>query len=257
MKNIEAKLSALVQSQFPSFYQEDGDAFVLFVKAYYEWLDQGGSESRKLLEYRDIDYTVESFLKQFKNEFLNSLPETTATSKQFLVKHIQDLYKAKGSSESYKLLFRLVFNEDIEVYDPSLDILKPSDGIWNIPAYLECSKSDRAFTFLGQKITGATSGSTAFVETIVRKRINGRFIDIIYLSNVKGQFKTGEYITDNNSLEGAPYIVGSLNEISVTQGGAFNAVGDVMDISGSGGVRGKARVKAVSNGTGKIGRAHV
>ena len=252
MKNIEAKLSALVQSQFPSFYQENGDAFVLFVKAYYEWLDQGGSESRKLLEYRDIDYTVESFLKQFKNEFLNSLPETTATSKQFLVKHIQDLYKAKGSSEAYKLLFRLVFNEDIEVYDPSLDILKPSDGIWNIPTYLECSKSDRAFTFLGQKITGATSGSTGFVENIVRKRINGRFIDIIYLSNINGQFETGEYITDNNSLEGSPYIVGSLNEIFVTQGGAFNAIGDVMDISGSGGVRGKARVKAVSNGTGKV-----
>ena len=252
MKNIENNISSLIESQFPGFYHEDGDNFVAFVKAYYEWLDQGGSESRKLLEYRDVDYTVDSFLDHFKNEFLNSLPENTAASKAFLVKHIQDLYKSKGSSEANKLLFRLVFDEDIEVYDPSVDILRPSDGIWKIPQYLECSESDRAFTFLGQQITGATSGAKAFVENIVRKRINGRFIDIIYLSDIKGQFATGEYITDNNSLAGSPYIVGSLNEVAVTSGGAFNSVGDLLDISGSGGIRGKARVKTVINGTGKV-----
>jgi hypothetical protein len=252
MKNIENNISTLIESQFPGFYQEDGDNFVAFIKAYYEWLDQDGSEARKLLEYRDVDYTVDSFLDHFKNEFLNSLPENTAASKAFLVKHIQDLYKSKGSSEANKLLFRLVFNEDIEVYDPSVDILRPSDGIWKIPQYLECSQSDRAFTFLGQQVTGATSGATAFVENIVRKRINGRFIDVIYLSDVKGQFDTGEYITNNNSLSGSPYIVGSLNDIAVTSGGAFNVVGDLLDISGTGGVRGRARVKTVIDGTGKV-----
>ena len=252
MKNIENNISSLIESQFPGFYQEDGENFVAFVKAYYEWLDQGGSESRKLLEYRDVDYTVDSFLDHFKNEFLNSLPENTAATKSFLVKHIQDLYKSKGSSEANKLLFRLVFDEDIEVYDPSVDILRPSDGVWKIPYYIECSKSDRAFSFLGQQVTGATSGAKAFVENVVRKRISGRFIDVVYLSDIKGQFQTGEYITDNNSLDGSPYIVGSLNEITVTSGGAFNAIGDLLDISGSGGVRGRARVKSVVDGTGKV-----
>jgi hypothetical protein len=252
MKNIENNISALIQSQFPAFYHEDGENFVAFVKAYYEWLDQGGSESRKILEYRDIDYTVDSFLDHFKNEFLNSLPETTAASKAFLVKHIQDLYKAKGSVEANKLLFRLVFDEDIEVYDPSVDILRPSDGVWKVPQYIECSKSDRAFTFLGQQITGATSGAKAFVENIVRKRISGRFIDIIYLSDIRGTFETGEYVTSDNNLDGAPYIVGSLNEITVTSGGAFNAVGDIMEISGPGGVGGKVRVKTTVDGTGKV-----
>lgn len=252
MKNIENNIASLIQSQFPSFYNEDGENFIAFVKAYYEWLDQGGSESRKLLQYRDVDYTVDSFLDHFKNEFLNSLPENTAASKAFLVKHVQDLYKSKGSVEANKLLFRLVFNEDIEVYDPSVDILKPSDGVWKVPQYIECSESDRVFTFLGQQITGATSGAKAFVENVVRKRISGRFIDVVYISDVKGTFESGEYVTSNNSLDGAPYIVGSLNEITVTSGGAFNAVGDLMDISGAGGVGGKVRVKTVANGTGKV-----
>lgn len=252
MKTIENNISALLESQFPAFYNEDGAAFIAFVKAYYEWLDQGGSESRKLLEYRDIDYTVDSFLQNFKNEFLNSLPEKTASSKSFLIKHIQDLYKSKGSTESYKLLFRLVFDEDIEVYDPSKDVLTPSDGIWKVPQYIECSRSDRVFTFLGQEITGATSGAKAFVDNVIRKKINGRFIDVVYISDIRGQFQRGEYVTDDNSLKDSPYIIGSLNEINVTSGGAFNAIGDILDVSGSNGVGGKARVKSVVDGTGKV-----
>jgi hypothetical protein len=252
MKNIESNISPLIESLFPGFYQEDGPNFVAFVKAYYEWLDQGGSESRSLLKYRDIDYTVDSFLEHFKYEFLNGLPETTAASKAFLVKHIQDLYKSKGSVESFKLLFRLVYGEDIDVYDPSIDILRPSDGVWTVPQYLECSPSNRVYTFLGQQITGATSGAKAFVENIIRKRIDGRFIDVVYISGILGEFQTGEYITSNNSLVDSPYIVGSLNQITITQGGSNNNIGDLLSISSNSGVGGTARVSAIANATGKV-----
>jgi hypothetical protein len=252
MKNIENNIAPLIESQFPGFYKEDGETFVAFTKAYYEWLDTLGAESRKILEYRDIDHTVDSFLQHFKNEFLNSLPEDTAVSKPFLIKHIQDLYKSKGSSEAYKLLFRLVFGEDIEVYDPSIDIIKPSDGIWKIPRYIECSKTDRAASFLGQQVTGSISGAKAFVENVIRKRVNGRFIDVLYLSDIKGDFQTGEYVTDNNNLSGSPYIVGSLNTITVTQGGAYNAIGDVMDITSGSGVGGQGLVRKVIDASGKV-----
>lgn len=40
MLDIESKISPLVQNMFPSFYMEEGDNFVAFVKAYYEWLEQ-------------------------------------------------------------------------------------------------------------------------------------------------------------------------------------------------------------------------
>jgi len=40
--NIEKKISNFVESQFPQFYLEDGPTFVLFVKAYYEWLESKG-----------------------------------------------------------------------------------------------------------------------------------------------------------------------------------------------------------------------
>lgn len=43
MKDIEKLISPLIESQFPSVYREDGPQLVAFVKAYYEWLENGGS----------------------------------------------------------------------------------------------------------------------------------------------------------------------------------------------------------------------
>ena len=49
MQEIEQKISPLVESLFPSFYRENGENFVLFVKAYYEWLE----ENHQLLTLED------------------------------------------------------------------------------------------------------------------------------------------------------------------------------------------------------------
>ena len=252
MKSIEQYISPLIESQFPAFYQQDGETFVAFVKAYYEWIESQNYTSRKLLEYRDIDYTIDEFVEHFKNEYMASLPADMLSDQRLLTKHIQDLYKSKGSAESYKLLFRILFNADIELYDPSTDVLRASDGIWIEPRYIECTWNDNSFGFIGKEITGAQSGAKAWVDNVVRKKINGRYIDIIYLSNLRGNFQTGEKVSDTDTLVNAPKIIGSLNEIVVQDGGSNNAVGDLYTISGEGGKGGQAVVKSIASGTGKV-----
>ena len=39
MKNIEAQISPLIKNMFPAFYQEEGDNFIQFIEAYFEWLE--------------------------------------------------------------------------------------------------------------------------------------------------------------------------------------------------------------------------
>jgi hypothetical protein len=39
MQDIEQKISPLIENMFPSFYRDEGPSFVMFVKAYYEWLE--------------------------------------------------------------------------------------------------------------------------------------------------------------------------------------------------------------------------
>lgn len=40
MRNIETRISPLIKSMFPSFYLEEGENFIAFMEAYYEWLEQ-------------------------------------------------------------------------------------------------------------------------------------------------------------------------------------------------------------------------
>lgn len=252
MKNIEQFISPLIEQQFPEFFSDSTSAFPDFMRAYYEFMELQGSESRNILEYRDIDSTVDAFTDKFKKEYLRSLPASLQSDRALAIKHIQDLYKSKGTPQSYKLLFKMVFDEDIEIYDPCTDILKASDGIWMIPEYIECSASERAKTYVGKIISGISSGAQAFVESIVRKKIQGKLVDVLYLSNIVGHFVTGEYISSDNNLAGAPYITGSLNGITITVGGANNALGDIFSVTADGAKGAKAVVRGIESGAGKV-----
>lgn len=249
-------ISNLVAQQFPSFYQTEGDNFIAFVKAYYEWMEQEGytlNASKSLLGYKDIDNTIDDFLDNFKNEFLNNFPAITAANKRFMVKHIKDFYQAKGSDRGMKLLFRLLFDDDIEIYDPGTDILRASDGVWRVPRYIEIEHNLRSRTFINQQITGSRSGATAFVESVHTKVINQRLIDVMAISGIEGNFLYNELVTNDGNLFDAPKVIGSLTAINITDGGANNKIGDVFEVYAStNGKRGKARITATEDGTGRV-----
>ena len=249
-------ISVAVEKQFPDFYRSDGPTFVAFVKAYYEWMEQSGyvtDASRNLFDYKDVDSTIDQFIDRFKNQFLVDFPAITAASKPLLVKRIKDFYASKGSTRGMELLFRLLFDDDITVYDPGTDILRASDGVWNIPRYIEVEKNDRSKTFINQQITGSKSGATAFVESVHTKVVNQRLIDVITISNIYGNFVYGELITNDGDLYNAPRVVGSLTAINITDGGANNKIGDVFEVHAStNGKGGRVRVTAVTDGTGRV-----
>ena len=252
MNDIEKSIAPLIEDQFPEFYKTDGPNFIAFVKAYYDFISDGGNEARNILTYRDIDTTIDQFLNKFKDEYLNGIPYPTFANTRNIVKHIQDLYKSKGSNQSIKLLFRLIFGIDAEIYNPGLDIIKPSDGKWIIPRYLECNKSNKSFSLIGQIIKGSITGSTAFVDSVARKKVAGKFLDIVYISDIQGQFLTGEIISADGTLEDAPKIVGSLNEITVTNGGTNNKVGDLLSVTSSDGKGGIGIVTSTYDGSGIV-----
>jgi hypothetical protein len=56
--------------------------------------------------------------------------EQRDVDQRLLMKTVQDLLKSKGNDESFRFLFRLLFNEEIEIIKPGDNILKTSDGKW-------------------------------------------------------------------------------------------------------------------------------
>lgn len=277
--NVEKTVSNFVQSQFPQFYEQEGPNFILFLKAYYEWMESQSDlttgtpnpigAARNLLDYRDIDNTLETFLIHFQKKYLYGIPFNVIANKRFLLKHVLDVYRSKGSINCYKLLFKLLYNQEIDVYLPGNDILKPSDGTWVQPKYLEISDNGKLDSFVEQTIVGVTSGTTAVVEAYVKESVSQGIVSTLYISNILpqgGTFVEGENILIKGQetaqdLSSAPLIIGSLNSLNILNGGQGFSVGDVLkiahyDVSNDQpityGVNGLIRVSNVSTGKGAL-----
>jgi hypothetical protein len=246
----ELFVSNFIENQFPRFYQEEGPDFILFMKAYYEWLEDpwgaendgyGGPvrEARELRDYRDIDETIERFLEHFQKKYLYGIPFNVIANKRFLLKHILDVYRSKGTIQCYRLLFKLLYNEDIDVYLPGKDVLRVSDGTWVQPRYLEVTANDDLKNYVGKTIVGATSGVTATVENYVKENYNNDVINILYISNILPrlrEFEINEKIVlldkkdDPEAINLAPTLLGSLDKITIINGGQDYKIGDVIKI---------------------------
>lgn len=251
MDSTEKYISQFIQNQFPRFYQEEGENFMLFVKAYYEYMEtesvnheipNGGpvAEARELIGYRDIDNTLERFLEFFQKKYLYGIPFNVITSKRFLLKHILDVYRSKGTIQCYRLLFKLIYDEDIEIYLPGRDILKASDGTWVEPKYLELSGTDNLDHYIGKTIVGVSSRTTAVVENYVKEAFNYDIINTMYISNMLpqgGDFVVGEFIVLQSDLGNtevittAPVVLGSLDYLQIINGGQNFSIGDILKIS--------------------------
>lgn len=271
--NIQQKISNFVENQFPQFYQEEGPYFIQFVKAYYEWMEESGNpihEARQLLNYRDIDNTLEEFLEHFQKKYLYGIPFDVIINKRYLLKHILDVYRSKSSIQGYRLLFSLIYDEDIEIYLPGRDMIRASDGTWKQPRYLELSQNDYIANAVGKEVVGVFSGTRAVAENYIRESFNTTKINTLYLSNIRpkeGNFEIGERIvvagqeSNVTAINQAPTILGSLSSIDIINGGQNFKVGDIIKIASNDldtreniahGSEGLLKIASVSRGVGSL-----
>ena len=136
--DIEDWISPLIEEQFPAVYRDEGPLLVAFVKAYYEYLEQSGTNntpadhplyvSRNLLEYGDVDQSIDSFLEHFRKQYLYGFPKTTTQTKPFILKHVIDVYRSKGTPRAIELLIKLIFGNDSQIYIPGKNLMRASVG---------------------------------------------------------------------------------------------------------------------------------
>lgn len=255
------QISNLIENQFPKFYQEEGPNFIAFIEAYYEWMEQQGNvigDSRSLLTYRDIDTTLNQFLTHFSAKYLYGIPDKIKFDKRFLIKHVLDIYRAKGTIRGYKLLFKLLYDEDITIYLPSRDIFTTSDGQWYQPQYLEVSDVDVTIQYVGQIVRGSTSGATAVVDQFIQQPVADLVKNILYLTDIEGNFVRGEKLIPQQSvvtpnlMAGAPTVTGSFNSLNIVNGGQGFNVGDTLVVLNGTGIEGEALITKTANGTGTL-----
>ena len=225
MSNLINKISTRIPSQLPEFVRDDlnYETFVAFVEAYYEWLElintsnsastivsttqQGPTYALKnLLNYSDIDNTLDDFLKYYLNDFLPNFPETSLADKSQVIKLARELYKTKGTPASYKLLFRVLYNSEAELLYTRDLVFKPSASEWYIPKYLKVQSLDLNWLSSDLKnlrLFGTQSKSFAVIENNVATTSGDKFN--IYISQIERLFISGETLRVVDSTKNTVY----------------------------------------------------
>lgn len=164
-------ISTVVDAQLPEFIRADHPVFVTLLKKYYEYMEGNGKtlyENKRLYDYFDVDETRQDLIKYFKSKIIPNFPEETELSTEKLVKAARDFYTKKGTPDSFKFLFRVLYNQEADVYFPKTDILKASDGKWKLPQALRLSISDTLTIVTG----GTVNVTLAAANTVSANGIN-------------------------------------------------------------------------------------
>jgi hypothetical protein len=196
-----------------------------------------------LLNFRDPDKVISNFLTKFRNEFLNTLPETLSNGvdKRKLIKNIKSLYRAKGTNKGHELFFRLLFGLESETIYPRENILRASDGKWDTRKILRAiGTTGNTLDLIGRTIEGETSEATAVVENVFKFQIGANEVTEFVLNEdtISGTFQISEVIrgteTDDEDIFIKAVVTGIPSSPSITNDGSLYNETDSVTVTGGG-----------------------
>jgi len=106
-------------------------------------VDESFTFSNTISSSHDAEATVENlsvdflsrFFKKVKHQFLPGLEDTTLSdkiNKNLFVKQAKDFYTSKGTDQSFKILFKALYGEEVNIIKPAENLLSPSQSLYKI-----------------------------------------------------------------------------------------------------------------------------
>ena len=234
---INEKISELVNSQLPEFIRSDYTTFVAFLEYYYKFLeqDQGALELvQNARQYSDIDKTTSSFVNYFLANYANDLPVSLQVNKSLLIKKIEGLYKAKGSSLSIETLFKVLYDTVATTSHPYDFVLRPSDGKWSFRTSIRVLLTSGSITNLQDRFLNLVKNNIAYTVEIVRvKSLATNLYEIFYKSSVDVPFEIDDDVFVNTSA-GTIFtgiVKPTTTSYQVSFGGAGFRVGEIFNLT--------------------------
>tara|TARA_B110000211_G_scaffold114414_1_gene132648 strand:- start:1097 stop:5449 length:4353 start_codon:yes stop_codon:yes gene_type:complete len=176
--------SLLVAQHVPSFVIADHPKFVTFIEKYYEFMANNtvlatansdvyyygaGTAAKVLQDINDVDTTdFSEFVESFRRQYGYSFPQElySESNQATLYKNLVDFYRAVGTEDSFKMLFRLLYNEEIEIYYPMNDVLVASGGDYVKKSRIKVNYVDNLNDIRNKKLVGVSSGASATIEEV-------------------------------------------------------------------------------------------
>ena len=203
--------------------------------------------NNRLLDYSDIDQTLETFLSYFQKDFIPSLDLKDTQNPRLTLKNIGSLYKQKGTADSVKFLMRLLYGEDAEIKYPIDETVFASDSGFNEERRLSITMDLGATPKQTDKIVQYNDLDTtlidaeAIVENAYITDLENREYSLSISLSHRGEFVKNKvaYLIDRDGVttyQGT--IKGIVSTIDTTQGSIYfrneDNLGDLLTEDGDG-----------------------
>ena len=225
-----------ISNQFPEFIKEDYPRFVRFVELYYEFVKkselEGVGESFNTI--RDIDVTLDKFIDSLWKELGINVPRTNIANDTHFLKHIKDFCSTKGSEESFRILFRHLFNTEIDIKYPKEYMFRTSDGEWvqDISFLVSVSKGN-IYDIVGQQVNIHTSLQTIQLNVLNIKKIDG-FYEVFIERALYDIISYGDILTFNDVVATLEKTISKIEIVKPGVGFSIGRLFDIKSVLGSG-----------------------
>jgi len=197
----------------------------------------------ELVSFRDPDNVIDNFLSNFRDEFLATLPDTLANdvNKRNLIKNVNSLYRSKGTNKGHEIFFRILFNEESQIFYPREQLLRVSDGKFDtLKALRVLPEVGDTTQLIGRTITGTDSGAYAVIENVATYQIGIDTVSefILNSDSMQGTFLVGEQVQGTASDTDDWYIKATITGIPgtkvITNDGTLNTTADILSLVAGG-----------------------
>lgn len=234
------KLSLLIQKYCPDFLIDKYPRFISFLKAYYDWSTNVKEfnpwrVTSHLIEWGDIDETLDEFIDYFKEEYLNDLNVNFNGDIRKFLKHTKEFYSSRGTPESFRFLLQILSGNTGEIFYPNQFLMKSSDGVWVTDQNIFVEYTDELDnSFISTTVKGIYTGVTGVVETIethFNYLTQERFLKV-YISDLTGDLTDDKVIFTNNEKSVELSLYKTVKSVNIVTGGNNYKIDDSLSIPG-------------------------
>ena len=253
------KISTIVKYYIPEFIRVKYPQFIQFIEEYFKFNEEKGNYLYFLENFQrnqDVDTCDEEFLDKYFDEYAEHFPKQALIDKRKLLKLLHEFYLSRGSEDSFRFLFRVLYNEEIEFYIPRNYLFVASDGRYLNDTYVYISSTN--YYKLKQKIKpdtaitieGKTSGSKATINKIEELLYVGTSAYLkLNVSDYDKDFIPNEVIVltvDTEQVEEVIY--GLIANLNITSSGLNYELEDTVLVDGSCIIPAEFKLTSVSKG---------
>ena len=253
-EQIDERFSTQLKDQLPDHIVSNYDAFVQFVEAYYEWMEQKNNpryEGVRLGTYNDIDQTLDEYIQYFRDTYIKDFPVKLkdCVNEKTVVKYAKDLYLAKGTKASFDLLFRILFDTTVDVSYPRDRLLRLSRSTFDDRQFIRIepvlsvdeSKLIENGLVVQRNPFTRTIKATALIDKVEYKHSESLDFYTLAVQDVSGSFDDATPVEITTSgTTAASYVAEvfpTLNKLKINAGGTGYEVNDEVIVDDKNGNR--------------------